>query len=185
MRAARLLAPPFVVAAVYTALPAIASVPPSMQPLAFLSSSTRFRNMQRQQKTEIKNDGGSPQERSQRNSVARAGGRQRKKKSPSKENARGKGNSFLGGLLLPLISLAVLLRFFFSSFISSPNVVYYSQTVYETSTYSADGKVETQRKETFESNLPLRQIDTTRIDVAESIERELENDLDDFLSQRW
>ena len=37
---------------------------------------------------------------------------------------------------------------------SSPNVVYYSSSVYQSTTYKADGNVETSRKESFESNIP-------------------------------
>lgn len=56
-------------------------------------------------------------------------------------------------LILGLLLLA-LVKSILSFLFGSPSVVYYQSTVYETSSYNKDGKLEKVRKESFKSNIP-------------------------------
>ena len=93
-------------------------------------------------------------------SIARAGGRRQRteKQKPNNQDA----TVFLPLLrqwALPLCLLAIVMRLLFSLFggnnsSSNPNVVYYSRSVYQSTTYTGDGNIETKRKESFQSNIP-------------------------------
>ena len=116
-------------------------------------------------------------------SVARAGGRKSKiGKPPNPNNNRNTNSNSLGFLrqwAAPLILGALLLKFIFGGLFSpNPNVVYYSRSVYQSTTYSRDGNVETQRKETFQSNIPGLVERSTDARGSVSIENEF-GDLDD------
>ena len=99
------------------------------------------------------------EEASQKYSVARVGGRKTKKNHQIKKDTSKNTNSgvfaTIRQLALPILLATVFFRLLFGNlFGSSPNVVYYSSSVYQSTTYKADGNVETSRKESFESNIP-------------------------------
>lgn len=96
----------------------------------------------------------------QKYSVARVGGRKTKKNHQIKKDTSKNTNSgvfaTIRQLALPILLATVFFRLLFGNLFSgsSPNVVYYSSSVYQSTTYKADGNVETSRKESFESNIP-------------------------------
>ena len=97
---------------------------------------------------------------SQKYSVARIGGRNTKqnqqiRKDTSKNTTNGVFAT-IRQLALPIVLATVFFRLLFGNLFggASPNVVYYSSSVYQSTTYKADGNVETSRKESFESNIP-------------------------------
>lgn len=89
-------------------------------------------------------------------SIARAGGRKPKVNNPPPPNKTDKGVlSLLKQWAAPILFTVLLFKFLFSGlFPSSSNYVYYSRSVYQSTTYMRDGNVETKRKETFQSNIP-------------------------------
>ena len=97
---------------------------------------------------------------SQKYSVARVGGRKAKKNHQIKKDTSKNTNSgvfaTIRQLALPILLATVFFRLLFGNLFggASPNVVYYSSSVYQSTTYKADGNVETSRKESFESNIP-------------------------------
>jgi hypothetical protein len=124
-------------------------------------------------------------------SVARAGGRKQKVNKPPSNNSRHDDGplAFLRQWAVPLLLATVLLRFLFGGlFSSNSNYVYYSRSVYESTTYLRDGNVETKRKETFQSNVPGL-VERSKDGSLSSFDRELV-DLEDevfdaFSIQRW
>lgn len=100
------------------------------------------------------------EEASQKYSVARVGGRKTKKNHQIKKDTSKNANSgvfaTIRQLALPILLATVFFRLLFGNLFggTSPNVVYYSSSVYQSTTYKADGNVETSRKESFESNIP-------------------------------
>jgi hypothetical protein len=91
-----------------------------------------------------------------KNTPGRAGGRAPRKARIIKPR-RAEGLATLTkSFLLPLLGLYLVFRLLLGSLFSSPSssFVYYESSVYESRTYSADGKVETSRKESVRSNLP-------------------------------
>jgi hypothetical protein len=63
--------------------------------------------------------------------------------------------SLIGDFGLPFLIMIVALRLIFGGgSTDNPNVVYYSRSVYQSTSYTKDGKVETTRKENFQSNVP-------------------------------
>jgi hypothetical protein len=100
---------------------------------------------------EDSNSDGSPM-RSSRKTGRRAGGRSRSKR-PSK--AIKKTQELPGWakmVALPIASLWLLFQLLFGGG-SSPNYYYYQSSVYETSVYT-NGRVDTSRKESAQSNVP-------------------------------
>ena len=97
---------------------------------------------------------------SQKYSVARVGGRKSKKNHQTrKDTSKNTSNGVFATirqLALPIVLATVFFRLLFGNLFggASPNVVYYSSSVYQSTTYKADGNVETSRKESFESNIP-------------------------------
>jgi hypothetical protein len=89
-------------------------------------------------------------------SIARAGGRKQKVNNPPpKVNTDNGVLSLLKQWAVPLLFIFLLMKFLFGGlFASSNNYVYYSRSVYQSTTYMRDGNVETRRKETFQSNVP-------------------------------
>lgn len=133
-----------------------------------------------------------------KNSVARAGGRRpRITKSTSPEI-----NRFIAAIrqvALPLLALIFILRsilWIFGGGSNDPNVVYYSRSVYQSTTYTRDGNVQTTRRENFQSNIPelVKQsqqkssnkggIDSSRR-FFDIIEKDMEDENDDLLYQKW
>lgn len=96
--------------------------------------------------------------------VARAGGRRLridpKLKQPDATKKRIDGNgifSLIRDFALPLCVLTVILRFLFGMFggnAGSPHGVYYSRSIYQSTTYTNDGNIERIRRENFQSNIP-------------------------------
>ena len=93
----------------------------------------------------------------QKYSTARIGGRRAKKQKVKKEDNTNDGplSVFIRQVGIPILLLTLFLRLLFGTlFGGGSNVVYYSSTVYQSTTYSRDGNIETKRKESFESNIP-------------------------------
>ncbi|KAL3776223.1 hypothetical protein ACHAW5_008254 [Stephanodiscus triporus] len=96
--------------------------------------------------------------------VARAGGRRPRTDPKSKQPDATKEKIPENGILslirdfaLPLCVLTLILRFLFGTFggnAGSPNVVYYSRSIYQSTTYTKDGNIERKRRENFQSNIP-------------------------------
>ena len=90
-------------------------------------------------------------------STARIGGRRAKKQKVKKDDNTNDGplSTFIRQVGIPILLLTLFLRLLFGNlFGGGSNVVYYSSTVYQSTTYSRDGNIETKRKESFESNIP-------------------------------
>ena len=90
-------------------------------------------------------------------STARIGGRRAKKQKVKKDDNTNEGplSVFIRQVGIPILLLTLFLRLLFGNlFGGGSNVVYYSSTVYQSTTYSRDGNIETKRKESFESNIP-------------------------------
>jgi hypothetical protein len=100
------------------------------------------------------------EEAPQKYSVARVGGRKTKKnhqiKKDTSKHAISGVFATIRQLALPILLATVFFRLLLGNLFggTSPNVVYYSSSVYQSTTYKADGNVETSRKESFESNIP-------------------------------
>ena len=93
----------------------------------------------------------------QKYSTARIGGRRAKKQKVKKDDNTNDGplSVFIRQVGVPILLLTLFLRLLFGNlFGGGSNVVYYSSTVYQSTTYSRDGNIETKRKESFESNIP-------------------------------
>mmetsp|Transcript_27877 Transcript_27877/g.43065 ORF Transcript_27877/g.43065 Transcript_27877/m.43065 type:complete len:202 (-) Transcript_27877:2735-3340(-) len=89
-------------------------------------------------------------------STARIGGRRAKKQKVTKE-AKIKNNgpfAIIRQLAIPIVLVTLFLRLLFGNLFGGSNVVYYSSTVYQSTTYSRDGNIETKTKESFQSNIP-------------------------------
>ena len=161
-------------------------------------------------------DGGEPSTDANTNparkkiSVARAGGRKRKggrKQKPKSvtKDAEDSGGIFstIQQLLLPLFLVSLILKLLFGFLFggnSNPNVVYYSSSVYQSTTYTRDGNVETTRKESFNSNIPgfvenaressqrgFRDSDSDNyyLDSIEDDLADLEDEIDSSLFGKW
>ena len=128
---------------------------------------------------------------------ARAGGRRPRTESKSTPSTNNGNDIFLmfRQVALPLCLLALLLRFLFGMFggsASNPNVVYYSRSTYQSTTYAPDGKVETTRKEDFRSNIPglvdYRKDGNENKYYIDSIDEDLsdlEDGMDALLFRKW
>lgn len=95
--------------------------------------------------------------RSQKYSTARVGGRRTKKQKIKREDNITKNDgplAFIRQIAIPFILVALFLRLLFGNLFGGSNVVYYSSTVYQSTTYSRDGNIETRTKESFKSNIP-------------------------------
>jgi hypothetical protein len=55
---------------------------------------------------------------------------------------------------LPLVALVLLVKSLLGSLSGRSDYVYYQSSVYESRTYNSDGRVETARKESVQSNIP-------------------------------
>ena len=91
--------------------------------------------------------------------MARAGGRRPRFDQKSRSNqldvVKERIFSLIGDFGLPFLIMIVALRLIFGGgSTDNPNVVYYSRSVYQSTSYTKDGKVETTRKENFQSNVP-------------------------------
>ena len=97
-------------------------------------------------------------ELSSKRSVARAGGRKSKvsQKPPNNNNNDDSRIALLKQWAVSIIISVLLLRFLFGGLLSvgNTNYVYYTRSVYQSTTYSSDGNIETERRETFNSNVP-------------------------------
>ena len=96
---------------------------------------------------------------SKKYTMARAGGRRPRFDQKSRSNqldvVKERIFSLIGDFGLPFLIMTVALRLIFGGgSTDNPNVVYYSRSVYQSSLYTKDGKVETTRKENFQSNVP-------------------------------
>ena len=91
-----------------------------------------------------------------RKSTARIGGRRAKKQKAEKEDKITNDGPFaiIRQLAIPIVLVTLFLRLLFGNLFGGSNVVYYSSTVYQSTTYSRDGNIETKTKESFESNIP-------------------------------
>ncbi len=89
-------------------------------------------------------------------STARIGGRRPKKQELKREdNNKNDGPfAFIRQAAIPILFVALFLRLLFGNLFGGSNVVYYSSTVYQSTTYSRDGNIETRTKESFKSNIP-------------------------------
>jgi hypothetical protein len=138
--------------------------------------------------------------------VARAGGRRPrtdpKSKQPdaTKEKPENGILSLIRDFALPLCVLTVILRFLFGMFggnTGSPNVVYYSRSIYQSTTYTKDGNIERIRREKFQSNIPelvqqsteYKQERNSRDVDDESyfniIDGEFDDDIDSQIFRKW
>ena len=124
--------------------------------------------------------------------VARAGGRRPRSQKQTNIPKTNNGNDNIFALFrqwaLPLLCLTAILRLVFGMFgstNSNPTVVYYSRSVYQSTTYTQDGNVETKRKESFQSNVPSLVEkygnDGTDIDIGD----ELDDRIDNMLFGKW
>lgn len=131
-----------------------------------------------------------------KNTVARAGGR--RPRIPSSKSKNPDWNSFIAAVrqfALPLFALTFALKFILGIFgggSNDPNVVYYSRSVYQSSTYTRNGNVETIRKENFQSNIPelVKQSQRNEGGVNSGgyfdiIDKDMEDEIDSLLYQRW
>lgn len=96
---------------------------------------------------------------SKKYTMARAGGRRpivdQKYSSNQLDVVKEMVFSLIGDFGLPFLIMIVALRLIFGGgSTDNPNVVYYSRSVYQSTSYTKDGKVETTRKENFQSNVP-------------------------------
>lgn len=96
---------------------------------------------------------------SKKYTMARAGGRRPRFDQKSRSNqldvVKERIFSLIGDFGLPFLIMIVALRLIFGGgSTDNPNVVYYSRSVYQSTSYTKDGKVETTRKENFQSNVP-------------------------------
>lgn len=131
--------------------------------------------------------------------VARAGGRRPKASSPKSKNPDNNGLiAAVRQLALPLLALTLILRFLLGMFGGGsygPNVVYYSRSVYQSTTYTQDGNVETTRKENFQSNIPelvkrsqQQNANDGGIDgrgYFDILDQDMEEEIDALLYQKW
>ncbi len=87
------------------------------------------------------------------------------------------------------------MRFLFGGGSNDPNMVYYSRSVYQSTTYTRDGNVETTRRENFQSNIPeLVKQSQKKYNNDEGIEsrglfdiidKEMDDEMDSLLYQKW
>jgi hypothetical protein len=108
--------------------------------------------------SENNNSEGGDEGLTSKKSVARTGGRKSREKKMRSNDKKSTTMALLRNWAAPLLLFALVLRFslggiFFQSS-GNPTYVYYSRSVYQSTTYSTDGNVETKRKETFQSNIP-------------------------------
>jgi hypothetical protein len=131
--------------------------------------------------------------------VARAGGRRPKTTSSKSNNSE--NNGFIAAVrqwALPLLALTLFLKFLLGMVGGGsygPNVVYYSRSVYQSTTYTRDGNVETTRKENFQSNIPelvKRSQQKNNIDGGidsrgffDILDQDMEDEIDALLYQKW
>ena len=92
-------------------------------------------------------------DKSKGRSIGPLGGRRTKIRSPPTKKSD--DNKTLTWWSIPALLLSVLLvQGILSGGGNDSNFVYYTSSVYESRVYNSDGKVETSRKESFQSNLP-------------------------------
>ena len=87
------------------------------------------------------------------------------------------------------------MRFLFGGGSNDTNMVYYSRSVYQSTTYTRDGNVETTRRENFQSNIPeLVKQSQKKYNNDEGIEsrglfdiidKEMDDEMDSLLYQKW
>ena len=129
-------------------------------------------------------------------SSARAGGRvNRSRGNKSDESVTSHGpmnDSRLIKSVIPLVSLLLFVKLLGSMLFSGDNYVYYESTVYQTTTRTEDGKIETTRKQNFKSNIPglreksnIQDIDNSIRLEQDQIEREMNNFMKDFLIRSY
>mmetsp|Transcript_23472 Transcript_23472/g.42391 ORF Transcript_23472/g.42391 Transcript_23472/m.42391 type:complete len:283 (-) Transcript_23472:2349-3197(-) len=151
-----------------------------------------------------------PTQANRKYTMARAGGRRPRTHSKSRNNnTENTKSGDDGGIFsvirrqaLPFFLLAVIVKLLQGIFggndTSNPNVVYYSSSVYQSTTYSRDRNVETTRKENFQSNIPglvekAKDYSKNEKEMGDnrymkSIDEELvdlEDEMDSFLFQKW
>ena len=128
--------------------------------------------------------------------IARAGGRRPRTTTSKSKNSD--NNGFIVALrqwAIPLFAMSIILRFLFGGGSNDPNMVYYSRSVYQSTTYTRDGNVETTRRENFQSNIPelvkQSQKKYNNDGGIESrgffdiIDKEMDNEIDSLLYQKW
>jgi hypothetical protein len=97
-------------------------------------------------------------ERTQKYSTSRVGGRRAKKQKSKNEDTTKTNDGLLFGIMrqiaIPIVLATLFLRLLSGNLFGGSNVVYYSSTVYQSTTYSRDGNIETKRRESFKSNVP-------------------------------
>eukprot|EP00956_Cyclotella_meneghiniana_P017995 scaffold29754_cov67-Cyclotella_meneghiniana.AAC.2 len=133
------------------------------------------------------------QEQFRSKTIARVGGRKPKvNKSPRDSSSSNRIGDIFRQWALPLFFSALVMRFLFGGIFSSSSnyVYYYSRSVYQSTTYSRDGNVETKRKETFQSNVPglverSRDVGKNVISIDDEMS-DLENEIfDAFNIKSW
>lgn len=92
-------------------------------------------------------------------STRRAGGRVRNKIRPSKKDpaeSPPKLPGWVKTIIIPVAALWILSQLIFGgeSTSSSPNYYYYQSSVYQSSVYGPDGRVDTAKKESVRTNMP-------------------------------
>lgn len=130
-----------------------------------------------------------------KNSSARAGGRRsrstnyRKSKHPPPNELVSTVRRWALPLLLLTLILKLILGMVFGG-AHNPDVVYYSRSVYQSTTYTRDGNLETTRRENFQSNIPelVKQssgsVRDSR-DFFDIIDKDIEDEIDSLLFQKW
>jgi hypothetical protein len=116
--------------------------------------------------------------------VARAGGRRPRSDAKSKERNANRFFPLIRDLALPLCLLTVILRFLFGMFggnAGNPGVVYYSHSVYQSTSYTKDGDIERTMRENFQSNIP------ELVEHAKEYKQKkiFENEMDSLLFRKW
>eukprot|EP00527_Entomoneis_sp_CCMP2396_P005559 CAMPEP_0198145534 /NCGR_PEP_ID=MMETSP1443-20131203/24209_1 /TAXON_ID=186043 /ORGANISM="Entomoneis sp., Strain CCMP2396" /LENGTH=158 /DNA_ID=CAMNT_0043809221 /DNA_START=138 /DNA_END=614 /DNA_ORIENTATION=+ len=117
--------------------------------------------------------------RKDRRNVNWGGGRYRKRESNLSLKKKEKTN--LLGLLTPLFVLLIISNFLFGEFWGSDDTsyYYYQSSYYESSTYGADGKVDTARKESIRTNIPsLLENRPQSVELDSRFDREMDDGID-------
>lgn len=86
-------------------------------------------------------------------SSARSGGRAKKPEREAKSLFEGASNPFIK-LGTTLLAGVLFLKVLGALLFGGSSYVYYESSIYQTTTTSIDGKVETTRRESFKSNIP-------------------------------
>jgi hypothetical protein len=90
-----------------------------------------------------------------RRKSGRTGGRRRRRIMTLPSEKKESSGGILQSLWFPLVVFLLLLKILLESlFGGGSDYVYYQSSVYESSVYTPDGRVETARKESVQSNIP-------------------------------